>query len=172
MCHEKEYSLYQCVWKWSRDIRGQFSNYQSAIENIVDAPMFIDTIDLTRRFSIFFHFYLLRYSQLKILGGAPEEYRGERWATGDYSGRIGEEAHSSICPLKLPDEIITGDLWWELLRGPQWSHRRLEERNLRWAAIEIKRTFRRRPHGGPPVMRLSTPPLPTIFPLSAPDYFQ
>ena len=113
-----------------------------------------------------------RGSQLKILGGAPKDFRGERWATGDYSGRIGEEAHSPICPLKPPDKIITGDLWWELLRGPQWSHRRLEGRNLRWAAIEIKRTFRRRPHGGPPVMRLSTPPLPTIFPLSAPDYFQ
>ena len=60
-------------------------------------------------------------SQLKILGGAPEEYRGVRWATGDCSGRMGEEAHSPICPLKLPDKIITGDLWWELLRGPQWE---------------------------------------------------
>ena len=115
---------------------------------------------------------MLFLPQLEILGGAPEEYRGERWATEDYSGRIGKEANSSLCPLKLPDKIITGDLWWELLRGPQWSHRRLEERNLRWAAIEIKRTFRRRPHGGRPVMRLSALPLPTIFPLSAPDYFQ
>ena len=123
-------------------------------------------------FISYFVTFLWFSTQLKILGGAPEEYRGERWATGDYSGRIGEEAHSPICPLKLPDKIITGDLWWELLRGPQWSHRRLEGRNLRWAAIEIKRTFRRRPHGGPPVMRLSAPPLPTIFPLSAPDYFQ
>ena len=59
--------------------------------------------------------------QLKILGGAPEDYRGERWATGDYSGRLGEEAHSSICPLIPPDKILTGDLWWELLRGPQWG---------------------------------------------------
>ena len=116
--------------------------------------------------------FLIKTAQLKILGAAPEEYRGERWATGDYSGRIGEEAHSPICPLKLPNKITTGDLWGELLRGPQWSHRRLVGRNLRWAAIEIKRTFRRRPHGRPPVMRLSSPPLPTIFPLSAPDYFQ
>ena len=60
-------------------------------------------------------------SQMKILGGAPEDYRGERWATGDYSGRLGEEAHSSICPLIPPDKILTGDLWWELLRGPQWG---------------------------------------------------
>ena len=60
-------------------------------------------------------------AQLKILGGAPEDYRGERWATGDYSGRLGEEAHSSICPLIPPDKILTGDLWWELLRGPQWG---------------------------------------------------
>ena len=60
-------------------------------------------------------------SQLKILGGAPEDYRGEQWATGDYSGRLGEEAHSSICPLIPPDKILTGDLWWELLRGPQWE---------------------------------------------------
>ena len=67
---------------------------------------------------------------IENLRGAPEEYRGERWTTGDYSGRIGEEAHSSICPLKLPDKVITVDLWWELLRGPQWSHRRLEGRNL------------------------------------------
>ena len=78
------------------------------------------------RFSIGIIQCLTYPTQLKILGGAPEEYRGERWATGDYSGRIGEEAHSPICPLKLPDKIITGDLWWELLRGPQWSHRRLE----------------------------------------------
>ena len=55
-----------------------------------------------------YHAFVLS-SQLKILGGAQEEYRGERWATGDYSGRIGEEAHSPICPLKLPDKIITGD---------------------------------------------------------------
>ena len=103
-------------------------------------------------------YWAIKLTQLKILGGAPEEYRGEWWATGDYSRRIGEEAHSPICPLKLPDIIITGDLWWELLRGPQWSHRRLEGRNLRWAAIEIKRTFRRRPHGGSPVMLLSSPP--------------
>ena len=61
------------------------------------------------------------HTQLKILGGAPEDYRGERWATGDYSGRLGEEAHSSICPLIPPDKILTGDLWWELLRGPQWG---------------------------------------------------
>ena len=32
--------------------------------------------------------YQFKAPQLKILGGAPEEYRGERWATGDYSGRI------------------------------------------------------------------------------------
>ena len=62
----------------------------------------------------------MKTTQLKILGGAPEDYPGERWATGDYSGRIGEEAYSPICPLKLPDKIITGDLSWELLRGPQW----------------------------------------------------
>ena len=61
------------------------------------------------------------YTQLKILGGAPEDYRGERWATGEYSGRLGEEAHSSICPLIPPDKILTRDLWWELLRGPQWG---------------------------------------------------
>ena len=60
-------------------------------------------------------------AQLKILGGAPEDYRGERWATGDYSGRIGEEAHSPICPLIPPDKILTGDLWWEQLRGPLWE---------------------------------------------------
>ena len=61
------------------------------------------------------------HTQLKILGGAPEDFRGERWATGDYSGRLGEEAHSPICPLKLPDKILAGDLWWEQLRGPQWE---------------------------------------------------
>ena len=58
---------------------------------------------------------------MKILGGAPEDYRGERWATGDYSGRLGEEAHSPICPLIPPDKIFAGDLWWEQLRGPQWE---------------------------------------------------
>ena len=61
------------------------------------------------------------HTQLKILGGAPEDYRGERWATGDYSGRLEEEAHSPICPLIPPDKIIAGDLWWEQLRGPQWE---------------------------------------------------
>ena len=37
----------------------------------------------------------------EILGGAPEDYRGERWAIGDYSGRIGEEAHFTICPREI-----------------------------------------------------------------------
>ena len=86
------------------------------------AHMQVTNSSLTDRVIIILqHQVQICHTQLKILGGAPEDYRGERWATGDYSGRLGEEAHSSICPLILPDKILTGDLWWEQLRGPQWE---------------------------------------------------
>ena len=42
----------------------------------------------------------------------------------------------------------------------------------RWAAVEISHDKADISPAGPPVMRLSAPPLPTIFPLSAPNYFQ
>ena len=43
-----------------------------------------------------------QHTQLKILRGAPEDYRGERWATGDYSGRLGEEGPLPDLPTNSP----------------------------------------------------------------------